>query len=446
MRRSPIALPAVAALVTLLAGEHARAQTTHPLYACAHRIAGGLRGLAEDVTHALLDCETDRLATGSPADCAVDTRLAARLANIVDDLPRLANHSDCDTAGNPADQSQTRFRALCPIESRTTSLFTERVGGDGSGTVLSDLGTLADDLFVSVYDGCPQPTARVSAGARECATLIADAATRELEQLVQCYYGCERAHLADDDFCVDPSTGAPTADDVLSCIEGHAEDIAEVTGSGDKCSAAEIVELGCPLGATEEATLVDGLTERLTSYAQAFNRKTYHSSCRTSLPGPPIELVPAEVTLEPSMTKTRVSCGQVLDAAFFGGEQEAELRHRPRLRAGHRGRERNRRGEEGRHDQRPRQDASDQRAHLAQPAARRRDPDRRRREARHDHRLPADPELRRRRARRGQQPQAEGREEHAVPQPRGRHPLDVAQDQGRRGGGRPQWHRLRPVR
>jgi hypothetical protein len=322
VRHSPIALPAVAALTALLAGEHARAQTTHPLYACAHRIAGGLRGFAEDVTHALVDCETDRLATGSPADCAADTSLAARLANIVDDLPRLANHADCDTAGNPADQSGTRLRALCPIESRTTSLFTERVGGDGIGTVLSDLGTLADDLFVSVYDGCPRPTSRVSAGARECATLIADAATRELEQLVQCYYSCERAHLADDDFCVDPSTGVPAADDVLRCIEGHAEDIADVAGNGDKCSAAEIVEIGCPLGATDEATLVAALTERLTSSAQALNRKTYHSSCRTSLPGPPVELVPAKVTLEPSMTKTEVSCGQILDAAFFGANSK----------------------------------------------------------------------------------------------------------------------------
>lgn len=311
------ALSILGVVALCLAAGPAPAQTTHPLYLCANRVAGGLRDFTQNAAQQLGDCETERLKTGTvPSSCAPDS---SDWGNLIDDLSAQVNHAECGTAGNPADQSASVFRALCPLESRYTGLFLTNTTAVDAGTVRDDLTALMADLFATEYPGCTRPTSNVSSGPlRECALQLADVATREAEELYQCFVSCERANLGDSDACVNDNTGNPTNDGLLECVASNGEDVADITT--DCKTDAQVQALGCPLGATTVDGLVAALATRLQSYAQSLSFGTFHSSCRTSIVGPPPELVPANVTLLPSGTTKQVSCGQTLDATFFGSD------------------------------------------------------------------------------------------------------------------------------
>ena len=301
----------------LVAPGLASAQMTHPLYECADRIAGGLRDYTDEGTHLLAGCGVDLIVDGTVAtDCAVDVDPGGNTAKKLD---AVANHASCETPGNPEDQSNTLFRKLCPLESRFTDLFVSNVTGLAPGTVRSDLVALTDDLFKTAYDGCPRPTGGVSKDVEECAVQIADITTREAQEILQCFISCERANLGDADACVNENTGNPTDESLINCI---ADNSGEVSDIGNDCKLdSDVSALGCPLGATTVNGLADALAIRLESYARSLSFSTFHSSCRTSVTTPPTELVPANVTLLPSGTTKQVSCGQVLDDAFFGSDR-----------------------------------------------------------------------------------------------------------------------------
>lgn len=310
----PIRLALLAALV--LAPTLAAAQTTHPLYACADRLALGLRDFTENAMHTLTDCGVERIKGNTVTDACTAEADPGKTAETI---RRLANHKICGTQDNPQDQSATLFRALCPLESRFTGLFVTNVTGLDPGTLRADLGAIADDLFKTDYAGCPRPTGGVSQQVRECAVRIGDVATREAEEMFDCFRSCEKHNLGDSDACVSENTGVPTDDGLLECVADNSGDVEDIES---KCkSNADIVALGCPLGATTVDGLIEALAIRIASNAQALSFSTYHASCRTSLSGPPPELKPAKVTLLPSGTVKDVSCGQVLDETFFGSNK-----------------------------------------------------------------------------------------------------------------------------
>lgn len=316
---APLRLALLAAFLAMPA--LASAQPTHPLYACADRIAGGLRTYTEEAADIhIKDCGSEliKLGTiGNPCAKANDTLPAGNTGN---KLSPVANHAVCETTGNPADQSQTLFRKLCPLESRTTLLFQTNAAGPDPGTLRSELLTLGEDLFKTAYDGCSRPTGPISNNdVRECANQIAAVAIREAEEILQCYISCERANLGDADACVNENTGNPTAESLLDCIAKNSGDVEEV--ENDCRQDSHVQALGCPLGASTVSGLIDALATRLENYAQTVSFGTFHSSCRTSTTGPVVPPKPATVTLLPSGTPKEVSCGQTLDDAFFGSDK-----------------------------------------------------------------------------------------------------------------------------
>jgi len=310
----------VSLAVSLAMPALASAQTTHPLYACANRIAGGLRDYTDEASNILFDvCGAERIKAGTTQGAcprAADVEVGG---NTGDNLTAVANHAVCETAGNPADQSNTLFRKLCPLESRSTSLFPNNAAGPDPGTLRSDLVALADDLFTKAYDGCPRPTGAIlDIAVKDCADQIADVAQREALEILQCFISCERANLGDADACVNDNTGNPTAESLIDCIAKNSGDVEEI--ENDCTENSHVAALGCPLGAATVSGLIDALATRLESYAENVSFATFHSSCRTSTTAPPPELVPADVTLLPSGTQKQVSCGQTLDDAFFGAD------------------------------------------------------------------------------------------------------------------------------
>lgn len=318
--RVPTPLRLVLLAASLVLPAPAPAQTTHPLYACANRVAGGLRDYTDEASNILFDiCGAERLKAGTIGEVctrAVDVEIAG---NTGAKLSPVANHAECETAGNPSDQSRTLFRKLCPLESRTTTIFLDNAVGPDSGTLRADLTALADDLFKTVYDGCPRPTGAIGDNAvKDCADQIADVAQREAEEILQCFISCERANLGDADACVNENTGNPTAESLIDCIAKNSGDVEEIENDCNQNS--HVSDLGCPLGAGTVSALIDALAARLESYAQTVSFATFHSSCRTSTTGPPAEMVPANVTLLPGGTQKQVSCGQTLDDAFFGAD------------------------------------------------------------------------------------------------------------------------------
>ncbi len=319
--RSTLLLLAAAAVVLLPSAASAQPGPAHPLYACATRVANALRNFTQDAARALAKCEKDRITTGSPADCATDQNLAKKLDNLVDDLRKEVNHKDCDTEGNPEDQSLTRFRALCPVESRWTDKLLENVGNPDEGTRRSALASIVADVFLTEYAGCPRPATVIPSSSNEgkCIEKVAEVIERQSNELAKCHNNCERHHLNSDDFCTDADDGEPVFDEVQTCVAEAAEEILDVVTS--RCTDQHVQTLGCPLGASDSETFGQLLADRLLAYARETNRAIFHSSCRTVLPGPPPVVEPAQVTLEPSGRKAEVSCGQVLDGEFFGRDK-----------------------------------------------------------------------------------------------------------------------------
>ena len=305
-------LPVLALLATALP---AQAQLGHPLFYCAQRIGGGLRDFSENAVAQLSSCETGRLHSGSaPSGCDPDS---ADWQNLIDDLAAQANADECGTKGNPEDQSATTFRALCPIESRYTGLFVTNTTGTVAGTPRDDLNALVQDLFVTEYPSCPRPATAIGNGALyECASKIEDATVAAVSEMYSCFISCEKGNLADSDACVN-GTGVPTQDKLIECLSKEADSVADFVLA--RCTSdALVTSLGCPLGTSTREALVAALASRLQAYAQNLSFETFHSSCRTTVSTPPAELVPADATLLPSGTTTKVACGQTLDATFFG--------------------------------------------------------------------------------------------------------------------------------
>jgi hypothetical protein len=314
--------PFVALVTVLLLAGTADAQETHPLWACADKVAGALRDYTVDASHLLLACEKKRREkTTAPADCATDPDVVRQLDGYATTFRREVE--ECYQPPTPIDQQPGR--ALCAIESRSLDVLVRNVtSGDAAvapDSVRLRIVKLVRDLFVTPVAGCARPSGVVSSNsARTCANLISQLGEEKTDETDQCFFSCEKDNLSSTDACVDDEDGQPEDDGVLECIAektGPAEDLQPLT---DDCSNQDLVALGCPLGENTVDGFVEAFSDRIAQFAEELNFDTFHSSCRTSLAGPPIEIPPANVTLFPSFRTAQVSYGQVLDAAFFGSD------------------------------------------------------------------------------------------------------------------------------
>jgi len=320
-----------AGLACLFWASTAGAQATHPLWSCADLVTRGLRAYVENGTARLDRCEQARREGQSIADCPADSEVASYFANLDDDFQKTVD--DC----YPPDKAvpDQPGRALCPIESRSLSVLLNHTTDstppapnepDQTISVRLQLTQLVRDLWVTPFPGCTRPTSRITnQHVLQCADTIAEAADVKGKEAAQCFFSCEKNNLASSDACVDDTTGDPIDDDVIACVAektGPNEDLQPIASD---CTSADLAALGCPLGEQTVDGFLEALGARLEDFAQDLNFATFHSDCRTSLPNDPVPIVPAQVTLEPSLTKKQVNCGQVLDADFFGSDRKVSF-------------------------------------------------------------------------------------------------------------------------
>ena len=134
------------AILPLLAGSvgSARAQSGHPLYICANRLAGDLREFSSGLVDAVANCATNGLRTTGTGNCAQDAAVQAKIATFAstfaDDMTRC---------------SDAEVRALCSFEARDLAHLVPAVtAADVAATVRVRLTELVVDLFETPYASC----------------------------------------------------------------------------------------------------------------------------------------------------------------------------------------------------------------------------------------------------------------------------------------------------
>ena len=133
----------------------------------------------------------------------------------------------------------------------------------------------------------------------------------------QCLFDCELSRLEKGGpACVNTTTGVPVKSKVASCVGGAMGDLHDLLLT--RCSQdAYLTEMGCPAGAGHLPDLESALTVAVAASAQVLNLGVFHAACKGT-PGPPTTPT-ASVVLHTSGVQKTISCGQVLDDAFFGG-------------------------------------------------------------------------------------------------------------------------------
>ena len=289
------------------------AQSKAAITVCAKRNARAFKRFSTDAIEILSDCEVDSLKDEERTDCAIDDDVIDDIENAADKLRREVKK--CNSAA---------LRALCPHSARGDEELKEQILTDENGTTVR-LVTLDSELYVTEYPGCPRPQGEISRDAEDCADRISRLVENGFDDLQKCLYKCElksiRKSAADN--CLVGS--AANDNKVVECVERVWDDLDD--DLPNRCDGATLTELGCPLNTSTVSSLRDALLDRLFEETRKMSNGIFFSSCSTngsgSHVGGPTEPVP--VTLYPSETTTQIDCGQTLDAAFFGADNEVRL-------------------------------------------------------------------------------------------------------------------------
>jgi len=286
----------------------ARAQITHPLYSCSNRLAGNLREFAAGLVDAVASCATDRLRASGTGACASTPAVLAKIETFAetfaDDLTR-CTAAEIDT--------------ICAFREKTIEGLVPAVtSAEVASSVRNRLVALVQDLFETPFEGCVRPVSPVSTPVAECADKIRTVLSDQGDALSAEYFSCELRNLANSLACVDPEAGDPNSDDLENGIAGV---LGDVDAIANRCNDAEVEAIGCPLGARTVEGLLAALRERLGEITSELNLEVFHSPCRDDADESRPPLVAADATLEPSMRKVKVSCGQVLGSSFFGTDR-----------------------------------------------------------------------------------------------------------------------------
>lgn len=307
----------VALPVLLVCATSASAQTPtpsptpEPLYACAGRMNSVIRAYTAEYLQIVTACERSRLDTGAPTNCANDPDTLDAIDSAASSL--LSEIAKCTPAA---------LDAFCPLGADVPAEFPTGVNGTGPDSLRSKLAKLVADVFTTPFDGCARPApGSIGTDALSCATVISDTVTDNLvEPLEAEFFNCERDRIKfpSHEVCVDDVNGEPSSPGLISdqaSVLGEVEQI----GSND-CAPADLTALGCPLGVSKLEDLQSELAARIAVLVQELNVDVYHSDCQGPRPGEPTTPVSADVTLEPSMRKKKLNCGQLIDAAYMNGD------------------------------------------------------------------------------------------------------------------------------
>lgn len=325
MRHAP-KLPArlIALVLPLLVAAGADAQPTptptpNPIYLCADKITRS-RGLGGDYTNDALgeifECALKRLSGQSCPAPQIEDENQDLVTHINGTLNGGVYSGGCDAGA---------IDALCAFGADTKPEMETALIGAPATSIKNQLIALVDEIFFEENGTCPRPTTPLSnsSAGRKCADDIQNAIEGQetIARMGEAFFSCERARLNKSglELCTDDASGEPIKEDVASKeADALANGLDKI--DPDVCDEAAIEELGCPLGAETTSQLKSELADRLTTFVRNLNLGIFHSPCQGSLPGGPSEPVPAQVTLEPSMTKKQITCGQTIDAAFMGSD------------------------------------------------------------------------------------------------------------------------------
>jgi len=314
----------VAALGLLAAPSSADAQSSTALQICAKRAGKAFKRFGEDALEVLGDCEVDSLKDDERNDCAAEEDVWDDLDKAADKLRREVKKCNDDA-----------LRGLCPHGQKEDTTLKEQVL-HGPGGTTERLRALDANLFSTSYALCPRPLGEISSQAEDCADRIAKVMVDGIDEYLKCVVKCELTGMrkSGSEPCVNELNGEPLDNKVLDCVERVLDDIDD--GLHQRCDDALIVDLGCPLGKTTVGGFVDdvwtdgvvpALSDRLYDETVEITRGIFDSECSESGGSTPVggPTDPAPATLYPSLTVTQVECGQVLDSAFFGSDNDLKL-------------------------------------------------------------------------------------------------------------------------
>lgn len=289
------------------------AQSKTAIQVCAKRNVRAFRRFSTDAIEIMNDCQVDSLKDDERTDCAVDEDVLDDLDNAADKLRREVKKCDEDA-----------MRALCPHSSRDDTELKETVLLDELGTT-SRLRAFDADLYSTEYAGCPRPTGEISNVAEDCADRISRLVEDGLDELQKCLYKCELNGMrkSDADDCLIGSNANDNK--VVECLDRTWDDLDD--DLPNRCDTAKLTEIGCPFGTDSVTELRDLLLDRLFEEARKMSNGIFSSSCSSTGSSNHVggETDPIDVTLYPSQTTTQIDCGQDLDAAFFGADDEVRL-------------------------------------------------------------------------------------------------------------------------
>lgn len=293
----------------------AAAQSKQQMLVCAKRGGKGWKRAMTDAIEVMADCQVDSLKDDERTNCAIEEDVLDDLDKAADKLRREMKKCDDDA-----------LRALCPHGEREDTALKEAVL-NGAGGTFDRLSDLDANVFTTSYGGCPRPLGEISSLAEDCADRISKLMEDSLDEFAKCLIKCELNAMrkSGEEPCLDDITGAPNDQKISDCFDRVLDDVDD--GLTQRCDDATIVELGCPLGFSAVADVIPELTDRLFDEAVHASEGIFFSECGEnggsgSEGG---ETDPVAATLYPSETVTQIDCGQTLDAAFFGSDDEVRL-------------------------------------------------------------------------------------------------------------------------
>ncbi|MFM7735409.1 MAG: hypothetical protein ACKPBU_05425, partial [Alphaproteobacteria bacterium] len=275
---------------------------------CLKRITEASQNYTNTYLTARGGCGVRNLTLPAPVDCDDDRDTKQQLGDAANKL--IGQFNKC---------TPTSFTQVCALQ-KTVPLDLYAAMVSGAGSLDDSLATLVASLWTRSTTGCPRPTSPVSKETESCIRSINAQIARVSSQIQQCVSKCEFSLTKNGgEACTAPDTGEPLKDKQIECIDRARARLVDTVSK--RCTPAALVEAGCPLGASTVPALFDAFEPHLKKITRDLDVKLYHSPCRYVIAINPVAPV-ATVDMEPSGELREIRCGQELDAAFFGDDEE----------------------------------------------------------------------------------------------------------------------------
>ncbi len=303
--------PAMAALLLSVVPGPSRASEVGDQASCVKRIAEAAQNYTNTYLSARGGCEVRNLSLEAPVACEDDRDTSDQVKDAAGKM--IGQFNKCTT---------TSFAQVCAL-SKTVPLELYAAMLSGTGSLEDSLSNLVASLWTRSTPGCPRPTSPVSKDTESCVRSINSQIARVSSQIQQCVSKCEFSLTKNGgDACTAPDTGEPLKEKQVECIDRARARLLDTVSK--RCTPDALVAAGCPLGASTVPGLIAAFEPHLKKITRDLDVKMYHAPCRHVIAINPVSPT-ATVGMEPSGELREIRCGQELDAAFFGDDEEMIL-------------------------------------------------------------------------------------------------------------------------